>query len=265
MLLAEKKPATSARKPSSSPQTEERLWTKYRESHGQGNALSELMEHYLPLVTETVNRMSARFYYKVEPQDLLGVAILGLYEAIQRYSEQQGVPFAAFARKRISGAILDELRRRDPLSRRQRTLLTRVKSATEKLTAEKDRLPSEEELATFLGVPARQVAQAQGWEYGTVSLQEELGDGLTYQDIIPDEEMPTPRELADRASAKQALRRAIPKLDVRDQQLLFFRHSEALSITEIAAVFGVTPGRVSQMYNSTILRLRSLMNVEETQ
>lgn len=261
MMAVENKATKSTWDSGAEKDCEQRLWQEYRRNKAPGRALSALMEHYLPMVTQTVNRMSARFYHQVEPEDMLGVAILGLYEAIQRYSDSRGVPFSAYARKRIAGAILDDLRHRDPLSREQRSRLRKIQETSDSFTSQNGRPPSDEELALSAGISTSDVARALSRDYRTVSLQEQTGDGLTYQDIIPDSGMPTPREHADKESARAALRHAIPKLDVRDQQLLFFRHSEFLSVAEIADVFGVTPGRVSQMYNSTILRLRSLMKV----
>ena len=161
----------------------------------------------------------------------------------------------------MAGAILDELRQRDPLTRGQRSRVRRTRQALEDFTCKNGRPPADRELARELDMTEAELAEAMALEYHTVSLNEEAGEGLTYQDLIVDADTPSPLEHAERQSLRQALCRAIPLLDVRDQQLLFFRHSEALSVGEIAAVFEVSPGRVSQMYNSTILRLRALMKL----
>jgi RNA polymerase sigma factor for flagellar operon FliA len=258
MLLAEQ---TKNSQQSGGMSRENELWTRYRHNPEDGAALSLLMEHYLPLATQVVHRMSSRFHHRFEPADLLGAAILGLHSAIQRFSENHGVPFAAYARKRMAGAILDELRQRDPLTREQRSRVRRTRQAVEEFTSRHGRPPADGELAGELNMTEGEVAEAMALEYHTVSLSEEAGDGVTYQDLIVDANTPSPLEHAERQSLRQALCRAIPKLDVRDQQLLFFRHSQALSVAEIAAVFEVSPGRVSQMYNSTILRLRALMKL----
>lgn len=242
---------------------EAELWCRYRACPQDGTALSLLMEHYLPLVVQTVNRLSARFSHRCEPNDLLGAAILGLYSAIQRFADDHRVPFAVYARKRIAGAVLDDLRQRDPLSREQRSRLRRTRQTLQEFAQTHGRTPTDDELAAELQVSPEQVAETLALEYHTVSLHDEAEEGLTYQDILCDPNTPSPVETADRRSACEALRRALPKLDVREQQLLFFRHCEALSVAEIAAVFEVTPARVSQLYNGAIARLRALMKVDE--
>lgn len=259
MLLAER--INDNRKTGGGMSREDELWSRYRQRPDDGTALSLLLEHYLPLANQVVHRLSIRFHHRFEPADLLGAAILGLHSAIQRFAENQGVPFPAYARKRIAGAVLDELRQRDPLTRSQRSRVRRTKQALEEFTRGNGRAPSDRELARELAMTEEEVAEAMALEYHTVSLDEEAGDGLTYRDLLADANTPTPLEHAERQSARRALCQAIPKLDVKDQQLLFFRHSQALNVAEIAAVFDVTPGRVSQMYNRTILRLRALMEI----
>ena len=262
MLLAEQpQPGTI---PDLGVSCEDDLWQRYRRCPQDGSALSQLMEYYLPLATRIVNRLSFRFGHRFEAADLLGAAILGLHSAIQRFSDERGLPFGAYARKRIAGAVLDDLRQRDPLTRRQRSRLRAAHQAMQAFAQCNDRPPTDEELAAELGVSPEEVARTLALGYHTVSLQEATADGLAYEDLIVDESTLTPMESADLETARRALREAIPKLNVRDQQLLFFRHSQALSVNEIAAVFEVTPGRISQMYNSTIVRLRALMKVECT-
>jgi RNA polymerase sigma factor for flagellar operon FliA len=56
----------------------------------------------------------------VELDDLVSLGHLGLIEARQRFDSERGVPFVAFAAQRIKGAMLDGLRRADPLSRDDR-------------------------------------------------------------------------------------------------------------------------------------------------
>lgn len=85
----------------------------------------------------------------------------GLLDAQPRYRPDLGVPFAAFARSRIQGAIDDELRRIDPLTRTQRRRLRQQQSATGHLTLTLGRPPTLEEVADALFV---EVATLERWE-----------------------------------------------------------------------------------------------------
>lgn len=83
---------------------------------------SAAVEPHLPLVAAIARAMGRRLPPTVEVDDLINDGVLGLMEALQRYNPQRRVVFATYAGHRIRGAILDGLRRRDPLPRAYRRL-----------------------------------------------------------------------------------------------------------------------------------------------
>jgi len=83
---------------------------------------SAAVEPHLPLVAAIARAMGRRLPPTVEVDDLINDGVLGLMEALQRYDPQRRVGFATYAGHRIRGAILDGLRRRDPLPRAYRRI-----------------------------------------------------------------------------------------------------------------------------------------------
>lgn len=83
---------------------------------------SAAVEPHLPLVAAIARAMGRRLPPTVEVDDLINDGVLGLMEALQRYDPHRRVGFATYAGHRIRGAILDGLRRRDPLPRAYRRL-----------------------------------------------------------------------------------------------------------------------------------------------
>ena len=75
----------------------------------RGNRNKRVVRH-LPLVRSIVNRHCTNVP-QVEVDDLFSAGALGLIEAVERYDEKRGIPFANFAYSRIRGAIVDEIRR----------------------------------------------------------------------------------------------------------------------------------------------------------
>ena len=53
-------------------------------------------------------------------EDLIAWGVLGLVQAAQRYRDDTGAPFGAYAARRVRGQVLDALRDRDPLTRSAR-------------------------------------------------------------------------------------------------------------------------------------------------
>ena len=93
-------------------------------------AQEQLIREHLPLVSWGVGEIAARIPRFVPRDDLESAAMFGLYQAARTYDPARGVPFAAFARQRIRGALLDELRSRDWAGRTVRSHVKRLKAKT---------------------------------------------------------------------------------------------------------------------------------------
>ena len=76
-----------------------------------------MIKQYQPLVRRLAHHMMAKLPANVQVDDLIQVGLLGLSEALTRYEAAQGVQFETFATQRIRGAMLDELRENDWVSR----------------------------------------------------------------------------------------------------------------------------------------------------
>ena len=87
-----------------------------------------VMEH-IGLVKTLAQRLAQRLPSQVELSDLVSVGVLGLIDAAARYKPTLGVPFDAFARRRVQGAMLDSLRDLDWAPRSLRRLRRDVDQA----------------------------------------------------------------------------------------------------------------------------------------
>jgi RNA polymerase sigma factor for flagellar operon FliA len=79
-----------------------------------------LLRQYSPLVRRLAHQMIAKLPANVELDDLIQVGMIGLTDALARFDAAQGVQFETFATQRIRGAMLDELRGTDWMSRGDR-------------------------------------------------------------------------------------------------------------------------------------------------
>ena len=80
----------------------------------------ELVLQYLPLVRSIAKNIRKRLPSNIELDDLVSAGTLGLIDASQKFDASTGYKFNTYAQYRIHGAILDELRKADHLSRRER-------------------------------------------------------------------------------------------------------------------------------------------------
>src|SRR5579884_1777722 len=85
---------------------------------------------YMPLVHQVVARILRKLPPNVLRDDLVGAGAFGLIDALRK-SADRGPAFEWYARIRIRGAVVDELRTQDWLTRRARTRVTRAQAQGE--------------------------------------------------------------------------------------------------------------------------------------
>jgi RNA polymerase sigma factor for flagellar operon FliA len=220
---------------------------------------NRLVVAHVGLVKSIAWRMSRRVPSQVEVNELMSVGMMGLVDAAGRYQPSLGVPFEAYARRRVHGAMLDSLRQLDRVPRSVRKLRRDLDRAITQLRHELNREPSEAEIAGALNVSEGEydamLRQAQTADVGVVREVDQSGEGSLLDFAIDPGEGPEVR--LERAELKQHLARAIVELPERERQILALYYQEELSLAEIGAVIGVGESRVSQLRSQAIARLRS--------
>ncbi|MEY2654139.1 MAG: hypothetical protein RLZZ524_1167, partial [Pseudomonadota bacterium] len=118
--------------------------------------VNALLKQYSPLVRRLAHQMIAKLPANVEIDDLIQVGMIGLTDALSRFDSGQGVQFETFATQRIRGAMLDELRGTDWMSRGNRKHQRDIEGAVHRLEQRLGRTPQESEIAKELGITLEQ-------------------------------------------------------------------------------------------------------------
>lgn len=230
-----------------------------------------LIRQHLGLVRSQALRLHARLPANVDLDDLMQAGLMGLLDAVRRYSEQVGAQFETYAITRIRGAMLDELRRQDWLSRGTRMKARQVEQAIHDLRQKLGHEPTESELAEELGVSLAEYQKLLEQASGTQVVH--LGDLLGKEsgaredplEILSAEQhslsyaLRTPQEKLVTQELRQCLIQAIEHLPEREQLLLSLLFEHELNQKEIAAVMEISEGRVSQLRSQAISRIRSYL------
>jgi RNA polymerase sigma factor for flagellar operon FliA len=223
--------------------------------------INATLKQYTPLVRRLAHQMIARLPANVEVDDLIQVGMIGLHDALGRFDAAQGVQFETFATQRIRGAMLDELRNGDWMSRGDRKQQRQIEAAVHKLEQTHGRAPAESEIAREMGLSLADYQEVLTKVRGTqlVHLEDMSGDDGD-QDFLD-------RHVADAASdplallndqrMRQALVDAIKLLPEREQYVMSMYYEHDMNLKEIAAVLKVTESRVCQLHSQSIARLRS--------
>jgi RNA polymerase sigma factor for flagellar operon FliA len=169
--------------------------------------------------------------------------------------------FETFATQRIRGAMLDELRGNDWMSRGDRRHQRSIEAAVRTLEQRHGRAPSEGEIAAEMGITLPAYQELLGKVRGTqlVCLEDMSGDDgdEDFLDRHVATEVANPLNLLQDQRMRQALVDAIKNLPEREQYVMSMYYEHDMNLKEIAAVIGVTESRVCQLHSQSIARLRS--------
>ncbi|MFM1908984.1 MAG: hypothetical protein RLZZ591_2661 [Pseudomonadota bacterium] len=223
-----------------------------------------MIRQYQPLVRKLAHHMMAKLPASVQVDDLIQVGLIGLSEALTRFEATQGVQFETFATQRIRGAMIDELRESDWMSRGSRKSQKDIELAMHRLEHQLGRSPVESEIAAELGMTLADYQALLSKVRGTQLVYlEDMGRGGDDEDSfldrhVADEDADPLSQLRDQR-LRQSLVQAIKNLPEREQYVMSMYYEEDMNLKEIAAVLGVTESRVCQLHSQSIARLRAKM------
>jgi len=219
-----------------------------------------LIRQYSPLVRRLAHQMIAKLPANVELDDLIQVGLIGLTDALSRFDTAQGVQFETFATQRIRGAMLDELRGGDWMSRGTRRQQRSIETAVHKLEQRLGRAPHESEIAVEMGLSLADYQDMLGKVRGTqlVYLEDMSGDDgdEDYLDRHVADEAYNPVAMLQDQRMREALVAAIKNLPEREGFVMSMYYEHDMNLKEIAAVLKVTESRVCQLHSQAIARLR---------
>jgi RNA polymerase sigma factor for flagellar operon FliA len=222
--------------------------------------LNSMLKQYSPLVRRLAHQMIAKLPANVEIDDLIQVGMIGLTDALNRFDAAHGVQFETFATQRIRGAMLDELRGSDWMSRGSRKQQRTIEAAVRRLEQKLGRAPQESEIAAEMGLELVEYQEMLGKVRGTqlVYLEDMSGDDgdNDYLDRHVGDEAANPLAQLQDHRMREALVAAIKTLPEREQYVMSMYYEQDMNLKEIAAVLKVTESRVCQLHSQSIARLR---------
>jgi len=226
----------------------------------QQRDIDTLVQQGLPIVQYIVNEIARRVPRNVSRDDLVSAGMLGLTQAALAWDADRGVAFEGFARSRIRGAILDELRSADWASRSVRARGRALHRATEALSTSLGRTPTNNEVAAELGVDGHTVGRltddirrAAVLSYDASVTDTEGIGAVRSPEAGPIEQLLSRERLAYLHDAVLALPERLRKVVIE----YFF---DERPMQDIADELGVSESRVSQMRAEALLMLKDGIN-----
>ena len=222
-----------------------------------------LLEEHLPRVRLIVERIRRRLPSTIDADDLYSIGVTGLVAAARNYRPAQERSFGSYANTRIKGAILDELRRMDSMSRANRSKSKRLGSAISKLEQANGGSVSQASLCAEMQLTEAELAELQEdvQEVRFVSLDDHQGESedQSLHDMIPDESWVSASDVLERKEVWALLGHRMAKLPDIQKKVLAMYYHENMKLSEIAACFGLTESRICQIHTQTVTVLRNYL------
>ena len=221
---------------------------------------ADRIRRFLPMVRRLAWHVHGSGRAGFEIDDLIQAGLVALTECAQKHNGPTEDGFAAYAKLRVRGAMVDLVRRSTPLSRVASDRRRLLAGAAQALTTTLGRVPSEEELAEAMGLSASALADLRA---SSEPLRfEPIDDAYSDSNAAFADDRPDSFELlADEQSRGQVVA-AIASLPERLQRVIQLYFVEELNLAEIAEVLSVSVPRVHQLKAQALDKLRAALGDE---
>ena len=212
-----------------------------------------LVEENAALVKRVALRIARLAPGILEVDDLFAAGIVGLLQAADSYDPAGGRSFPVYAEFRVKGAMLDELRVRDPLPRRTRQRVNLMRRAIAHTRLLRGRDPTVEEIAEALSTTVDDVEDLRRFLESPTFVDAEDERVHVPSDLLPSDQLAAREEL-------DLLREGLSRLPERFRTLLGLYYEEELTYKQIGQVIGVSEATVCRQHKEALRRLTKIVH-----
>ena len=207
---------------------------------------------FLPLV-RTIARRLKRLVPNLDLDDLVGDGSVGLVRAVDSFDPSRGPSLQHYARRLILGAMLNGVRRMDPVSERSRRLTRHGENRRYDLAVARGTMPSLAEMERC--VPGFSRAAAATHRGQPLSLDAPLPDGQS----VPLDWAADPARIVEHREAQRTLDGLIARLSERQRCIVVGHYFGGLSLRAVGRRMAISPQRASQLHLSAMARLKAVV------
>ena len=206
----------------------------------------------LPLV-KTIARRVHRMVPTADLDDLIGDGSVGLIRAVDGFDSTRGIPIDQYARRVVLGAILNGIRRLDPVAERTRRTMRIAEAARFALAHELGVLPTMAEMEREMPQLAR--ARVETHQRTPLSLDAPLPNG----ERLEVDSGGDPQAVVSANAAREHVRDALASLPPRQRRVVLAHYFEERPLRSLVEPMRISPQRVSQLHLLAMQRLRAVL------
>ena len=219
-----------------------------------GGDIGDRIRRFLPMVRRIAWHVHGTGRPGIEIEDLIQSGLVALTECAQRHAGPGEDGFAAYAKMRVRGAMVDLIRRSIPLSRGATERRKALREKEEQLRAQLGREPSSAELALAMGIDKGELANIRSTSEPLRF--ESMDEVYSDSDMAFADERPDSLTLLESEELRGSVIAAIQALPERLQMVIQLYFVEELNLSEIAQVLSVSIPRVHQLKAQALNHLR---------
>ena len=195
----------------------------------------------VPLVRSIARRVH-RMVPIADVDDLIGDGCVGLIRAVDAFDPERGVPLEHYARRVILGAVLNGIRRMDPVSERARRTMRRAKAARYEQAQTDGTLPGYADLERR----SRQVASARAEVHVRTPLS--MDTPLPNGERLQIDRFDDPQTIVAATLERERIHAAVAALNARQRRIVVDHYFGEKRLRELVEPLGISPQRVSQLH-----------------
>lgn len=243
--------------------TNEELLEMYR-AEGRLEVKQALVLRYLYIVKTIANQMRNVYTGSLQMEDIINEGVIAIMKGLDRYDPERDNKFETFISRRIRGMIIDLVRKNDWMPRDFRKQVKAMEEQQAALGRKLGRLPSDEEVASAMGMDIRKYRKLQRMSVmmNVLSLDmitDDEGEHQSLQLSSGDVESQPERAFL-KVESRQVLAEAINSLKEKEKMVVSLYYVEELNMGQIAQILKVSEPRISQIHSSAIRKLKAYMS-----
>lgn len=221
------------------------------------DSIAEIVERFMPMVRKLAWHLQGSAMPGIDPEDLVQAGLVALTECAQRHAGSDMEGFAAYAKIRVKGAMVDQLRRFAPISRGAAQRRRELQDIERRLRGQLGRDPSDFELAAAMDITS---AELDAIRTACAPLKFEPVDGA-YADTDAAfwDQSPSAIDGLILFEDRKRLAAAIAELPERLQLVIQLYFVEELNLAEIASVLGLSVPRIYQLKDQALRKVRECL------
>ncbi len=216
----------------------------------EGLSKAELVEKYTPLIRSIAGQLRSRLFLHVEFDELVSCGRLGLLEAADRFDATLGVSFKTFAYYRIRGAMYDDLRKMEVITRRKDPRIKFEEASNQFLSGESSRGSSDGRKPTL----KEEIREFHGMISSLVPIYFLASDAIDR--LSRPQKGRTAEEQALFSQEKGQLQSALRRLSKNEQELIEYYYYQDMTLEEAAAKLGLSKSWASRMHAKALSKLK---------